>query len=192
MSKTLPIDQVLIRGDVAVRATRPDGSPVADPYSIFEDPGHARSLVPLGEDGLLDLSHNMVVNLGRQSLAYLIGGKDVNTSNWVVTQVSWGVYDEAPRFTDTTLSPQPGVTAGGENEILYDGVNRRKAITSVDWPVPFVTRFECLLGPDECNGYTLREMGLWTSNGVLFARKALVPIIKTSDLALSFVWSVRS
>lgn len=184
-------DQVEVRGDVSLCVLDKDGLMVSDPFSAFADPDFAKSLVTLNGDGSLDLSRNMVVNNGRQALAYLIGGKDPGTNNMVVTHVSWGTYDEAPRFTDTTLSPQPGVTAGGENEILYDGVNRRKLVSSVDWPVPFVVRFECLLGTDECNGYTLREMGLWTLSGGLFARKALVPIVKTSDLALSFIWNIR-
>ncbi len=184
-------DTVEVRGDVSLRVLGRSGNPVDDPYQAFKDPEFARLQIPIDASGVLDLSRNMVVNNGRQALAYLIGGKDLGTNNMVVTKVSWGTYDEAPRFTDTTLSPQPGVTAGGENEIKYDGVNRLKAITSVDYPVPFVTRFECLLGPDECNGYTLREMGLWTAGGGLFARKALVPIVKTSDLALSFIWSIR-
>jgi len=188
---SLLTDTVEVRGDVSLLVLDRSGNPVVDPYQAFADPDFARHQLPRFEDGRLDLSRNMVVNNGRQALAYLIGGKDLGTSNMVITSVSWGTYDEAPRFTDTTLSPQPGATAGGENEIKYDGTNRRKAITSVDWPVPFVTRFECLLGPDECNGYTLREMGLWTAGGGLFARKALVPIVKTSDLSLSFIWSIR-
>lgn len=186
------IDSLAIKGDLSLRVFGKDGKPLSDQFAAFANPETARSAIPVNPDGSLNLANNMVVNGGRQAVANLLGGRDAGTNNHVVTHVSWGIYDEAPRFTDTTLSPQPGLTTGGENEIAYNGTDRKKLISSVDWPVPFVTRFECLLGNDECNGYTLREMGLWTASGVLFARKTLVPIVKTSDLALSFTWNIRS
>lgn len=148
-------------------------------------------------DGEILVGNNMVVNLGRQTNAYLLGGRDFNSvtpnKDWIVTKASFGLYDEAPRFTDSTISPQPqlGVYVGGENEIVYDGTNKKKIISSVDWPQPFMVRFEILLGSDEANGYTIREMALWTDNETLFARKAIPGVIKTSDIALSWLWRVR-
>lgn len=184
-------DSPTVAGEVSVTPRDASGAPLADPWVIFADPDFARRVLSLDSDGGIDLGKNMVVNLGRQTIANLIGGRASNANDWAVTKVSWGTYDEAPRFTDATLSPQPGVTVGGENEILYDGVNRRKAISSVDWPVPFIVRFECILGTTEANGQTIREMGLWTHNETLFARKTMVPVVKTSAYSLVMTWRVR-
>lgn len=199
--------KTLADGELWVKPVNADGSVISDPYSIFENPGLVRDsglVSKLGEfpeakDHIL-LGNNLVVDLGRQSIAYLIGGKDFDNTtpnkNWIVTQSSWGTYDEVPRFTDSSLSPQAamGITAGA-NEIAYrtdSGVPKyKKPIFSVDWPQPFIVRFEILLGTDEANGYLLREMALWTNNTTLFARKAFPAVEKTSAFGLSFLWRVR-
>lgn len=176
-----------------------------DPFSIFRDPEDVRSRLagvqtrlgafPEASDHIF-LGSNLVVDLGRQALANLVGGRDLPDNDWVVTKASWGTYDAVPRFTDSTLSPQPvGMVAGGANEIVYKVVGptsyRKKAIFSVDWPQPFITRFEVVLAADEANGTLLREMGLWTENERLFARKVFPAIDKNSSFGLSFLWRVR-
>lgn len=198
-----PVDDVeLPSGDVLVRPMR-DGHPIKDPFCIFKNPKQAISDMcewdkgqTFDETGYIPLRSNMVVNLGRQTIANLIGGRDFSADPtlWVITKCSWGTYDEVPRFTDVTLSPQPdpGVFAGGSNEIAYDGVNTKKQLTSVDWPQPFIVRFEANLEENEANGYLIREMGLWTSNENLFARKAFTAIEKVSDFSLSFLWRIRT
>jgi hypothetical protein len=190
-------------GALCVRPFSKDGKPLSDPFSIFEDPGIAKSVaaqytVPSSVPaGYIPIGPNLVVDRARQILANLAGGRDLSDSDyrsWTVSQVSFGVYDEVPRFTDTTLSPQADANAGlvgGENEIeILPGV-KRKDIASVDWPSPFVARWEIILTPDEAIGYLLKEMGLWTKNGNLFARKAFVGVNKTGDFGLSWLWTVR-
>lgn len=189
-------DAPQVKGDVSVRVYAPDGSPHQSPLSIFKDQDAAKAYEVNGNE--VELRSNLVVNNGRQIIANLIGGKDFNTStpnsDWIISYVRWGTYDEAPKFGDTTLSPQPlaGSFVGGENTILYDGVNSRKLITAVDWPQPYIVRFEFSLGPDEANGMTIREMGLYSGNDTLFARKTCVPIAKSSSFALTFLWRVRA
>lgn len=188
-----------IHGEVAVKPFDRNGFPLKDPFSIFQYPSEAKSQVE-EVNGYLELKGNLVVNLGRQTIAYLIGGRDYSSvtpnNNWIVTKVSWGVGEEAPRFTDTSLSPQAvtGETSGGENEIIYDTDNgyKKKSIASTDWPSPFLVRFEAVLGADEAVGYLIREMGLWTSNNTLFARKVFPAINKSGDFGLSFLWRIRS
>lgn len=196
----------VITGEVIARPFTMDGGirkPLKDPLSIFASPDGVRKQVAstpgalnLLRQGCVYLADNMVVNLGRQTIANLIGGRDFesNPTNWVVSSASFGTYDEAPRFDDVSLSPQPiaGSTDGGANEILYDGVNAKKTITSVDWPQPFIVRFEINLEPDEANGFLIREMGLWTANGNLFARKTFPGISKISDFGVSFLWRIRA
>lgn len=185
-------------GDIVIRPRGRDGSPLADPFSIFQCRELAEETCMLSEGGMISLGDNLVVNSGRQIIANLLGGKDFSTTtsvkDWVVTKISFGTYDEAPRFTDTTLSPQPsdGIYVGGENEISYDGTNFKKVLSGVDWPAPFIVRFEAILGTEEANGLLIREAGLWTDNETLFARKAFPAISKTDSFALSLLWRVRS
>jgi hypothetical protein len=177
--------------------------PLEDPLSMFaEREAGVRCLDKPGaskvfeDTGFIHLDDNMVVNLGRQTIANLIGGRDFDSApnNWVITTASFGTFDEAARFDDVSLSPQPvaGSIQGGANEILYNGVDAKKPITSVDWPQPFIIRFEINLEPDEANGFLIREMGLWTDNGNLFARKTFPGINKISDFGVSFLWRIRS
>ena len=200
-----PIERVVTGEVLASPFYRKDGRrlPVGDPLSMFaEREAGVRCLAAPGarevfeKTGFIHLSDNMVVNLGRQTIANLIGGRDFdsNPNNWVVSDASFGTYDEAARFDDVTLSPQPvaGSIQGGANEILYNGVDARKPITSVDWPQPFIVRFEINLEPDEANGFLIREMGLWTANGNLFSRKTFPGISKISDFGVSFLWRIRA
>jgi hypothetical protein len=194
-----------VDGELWVKPYGPDGTPLSDPYSIFRSPdevrvfgtAHASKLGNFAEaDSHVFLGSNLVVDLGRQSLAYLVGGKDYTADaaidNWIITKASWGTYDEVPRFSDATLSPQagPGITAGA-NEIEYSAGLKKKQIFSVDWPTPFIVRFEAVLNADEGNGYLIREMGLWTGNDTLFARKVFPAIEKNDTFSLGFLWRIR-
>jgi hypothetical protein len=148
--------------------------------------------------GRLHLGSNMMVNLGRQSLANLIGGRDFPSNNWIVNQFSIGSYDTAPQFTDVTLSPQPissPPTAGGGNTIPINPSGYPTAyfknIASVDWPAPYFVRFELIIAANEACGYVIREAGLWTANQTLFARKVFPGILKTSTRGYSYLWVLR-
>ena len=182
-------------GDVIVRGTF-NGQPLADPLSIFkyeEDRSRLRSKVLL--DGWVDVESNLVVDNGRQILAYLLGGKNWNSltpnKDFIVTSISFGSYDEVPRFTDTSLSPQPT----GTNEIEVSAGVYKKELVSTDWPAPFIVRFEGRLEASEANGTTIREFGLWagsqSSGYLLTARKTCPAISKSSDISLSVLWRVR-
>lgn len=188
--------EVVVAGEVTVKAYGNDGKPLDDQTSILANEADRKAAVP-SEDGGINLSANMVVNLGRQVLAYLVGGKDFNTvtpnRDWVISKVSFGGHNETARFTDTTLSPQPalGKYVGGENTILYDGVEQFLPISGVDYPAPFIVRFEVNLGVDHANGRVIKEAGLWTENGTLFARKTFPPINKREGESLTFLWRIR-
>ena len=199
MSDLLDSSQPPADGELWVKPFRAGGAALTDPFSIFKNPADAgralRTTSRLGAfreaAGHIFLGSNLVVDVGRQCLANLIGGRDltasgsVPTKQYVVTQCSWGDHDTVPRFTDTALS------AAGANEIAYDGSLFKKALYSVDWPQPFIVRFEAVLEADEANDVLLKEMGLWTANTTLFARKVFPAIAKDSSFGLSFLWRVR-
>jgi len=195
-------------GDVFVRPFGKDKKPLSDPFSIFQDAETVKQHTLSNPEfksmfeatGVIPVGDNLVVNLGRQTLANLLGGRDYATApqDWIISYVSFGTYDEVPRFTDQSLSPQPldGSYVGGENSIQL-GVDEldepvyHKLISSVDWPQPYIVRFECVLEEAEANGELVREIGLWTKNKTLFARKAIVPINKDSSYGLSLLWRIR-
>ena len=193
-------------GDVFIQPFDAAGSPLKDPFSVFESRLAAEKVCLATPDakkvfddhGVIVLGDNLVVNSGRQVISNLIGGRNFNSAtpnkDWVVAKISFGTYDEAPRFTDTTLSPQflNGVHSGGENEIAYNGTDYKKTLSSVDWPQPFITRFEGILGVDEGVGFLIRELGLWTFNETLFARKAIPAIAKDDQFGFSILWRVRT
>ncbi len=192
-------------GDVFIRPFDRSGSFLKDPLSVFDNRRSAEKIClsnpearrVFEDHGVIVLGDNLVVNSGRQIIANLLGGRNFNSSSpnkdWIVSKISFGTYDEAPRFTDTTLSPQflNGVYAGGENEIAYDGTNYKKILSSVDWPQPFIVRFEGILGVDEGVGFLIRELGLWSYNETLFARKAIPAIAKDDQFGFSILWRVR-
>lgn len=194
-----------VGGIVSVRPFRSNGDPLDNPFEIFAEPAKAKERLLQSEEDFTEfvtsnaipLNSNLVVNLGRQTLAYIVGGKDIIPSQpnpWVIAKASFGSFDTAPRFTDSTLSPQPSeFFTGGENEIVLDtesGVTKKR-VTSVDWPQPFLVRFEITLAESEANGILIRELGLWTENETLFARKAIPAINKQQEFGLSFLWRIR-
>lgn len=193
-------------GVVTVRPFSPGGGELKDPFSIFAQPGLVKEQVLgskerrslLDDTGEIFLESNLVVNLGRQTLAYLVGGRDYSPTtpvkDWIITKASFGTYDEAPRFTDSTISPQPGGGfTGGENEIVVNpGTGeKKKLIETADWPQEFIVRFEILLAEAEANGFAIREMALWTDNDTLFARKVFPAVNKSQEFGLSFLWRIR-
>lgn len=187
-------------GELFLRPFDRDGNTLQDPYSVFTNPDAAKRtaagiLTPSDiPEGYLPIGSNLVVDRARQVLANLAGGLEP-MSDWKVAFVSWGLDDEVARFTDLTLSPQgtpANLVIPGSNQITIAGYpGNLKPILTVDFPQPYIVRWEVVLAPQEGNGYLLREMGLWTANGNLFARKTFVGTSKTSDYGLSWLWRVR-
>jgi hypothetical protein len=198
-----------VDGELFVRAFGRDGRPMsaADTMRVFADPAEAWAVaggLAVPDDvpvGYVPIGANLAVDLARQTIANLIGGRDFDpvtpSKKWIVTQFSVGTYDTVPRFSDVTLSPQPDAGAGlvgGENEIQISTGVYKKLIGSVDWPQPFIVRFELVLETNEAVGYTIRELGLWTDGAgtpALFARKITPGVVKTGDYGLSWLWRIR-
>lgn len=140
--------------------------------------------------GTRDLGPNLVVDAGREVLARLLGGA---TTGYQVSRVSVGTGDDPPRYNDVTLSPQPGGEyVGGENQVeLYAGATD-KAIEEITFPAPFLVQFRFALDYGEANGFVIREAGLWTDSGVLFARKSFPGIIKGEENRIEMAWTIRT
>ena len=137
--------------------------------------GLDRHEVPLGK--------NLFLDQGRQLLAYCWSGRSP-LSNYFVQKFGVGTGTTAPATTDVAL----------ENPIYFDPPTNSiitQAIDGIDFPSAFVARVEFTLGSGDANGYLITEMGLYSGDDTLVARRTNIGVNKTSDFAPTFTWRVR-
>ena len=126
------------------------------------------------------VGHNLYLDQGRQCVAYAMGFRAPIT-DYVITKFGIGTGVTPPRVTDVAL----------EAPILLSG-NPTKNLDVVDYISPFVMRASFTLGVGDANGYIISEMGLFTGNDTLVARKVrAVSINKTSDFATTLAYRMR-
>lgn len=133
------------------------------------------------------LGKNLVLDQGRQAGAYAFGLRNP-IENYVCQKVGFGTGTSAPNVTQTSLiTPIPINSGDAQNTWVYT-----KDIAGVDFPAPFVARVEFSMGFSECNGFLITEMGLFTGDDTLIARKVNgVGINKSSDFSPVLGWRVR-
>lgn len=135
--------------------------------------GLARHEVPLGE--------NTWVDQGRQLLAYLFGFR-APVADYACQKFGVGTGLTAAQTTDVAL----------EAPITLSGGGIVKAIDFVDFVSPYAARVSYTLGVNDANGYIISEIGLFSGNNTLMARKVqAVSINKVSDFAVSLLWHVK-
>lgn len=113
---------------------------------------------------------NLVVNLGRENVAKLIGGDPIGAA---VTKIAFGDNDTPPNLEDTAIT----------NPFT-------KAIDSVAYPAPNKVQFSFSLGETEANGLNIYELGLITSENSLFSRKTRALIAKDSSVIITGIWTI--
>ena len=114
---------------------------------------------------------NLVVNGSRTVHALLLGGSFTGNN---VAQIGFGTGLLAP------VSGNTGLTAP-----------YMKSLDSVTWPASGQVAFAFSLGSAEANGMAIGEFGLFTTAGVLYARKTRVAALaKDIDIALAGSWTV--
>lgn len=129
----------------------------------------------------IPLGHNLVVDQGRQCVAYAMGFRAPIT-DFTIGKFGVGTGLTAAKVTDVALEAAVALTGGFTT----------KAIDLIDFVSPFVVRVSFTLSASEANGYVLSEMGLYTGNDTLIARKVRsVSINKTSDFAPTLTWRIR-
>ena len=140
----------------------------------------------LGPDEI-PLGKNLFLDQGRQANAYAFGLKNP-IENFVCQKVGFGTGTAAPNIAQTSLITRiPVNSADPVDDWVYT-----KEIAGVDWPGPFIARVEFSIGFAECNGFLITEMGLFTGDDTLVARKVnSVGINKSSDFSPILTWRVR-
>ncbi len=112
---------------------------------------------------------NLIVNVGKQSLASLLGAA---TSAKRVSKIGFGTSGTATAGGDTSL--QSGFIKALDG-VTYSGTS---AI------------FEYALELNEYNGNTIREFGLFSNDDTLFSRIVRNPIEKTNQIRLTGTWKI--
>ncbi len=141
--------------------------------------------VHTGETKVLAADSNLVVDLARENMSRLIAGDSNAAGERYVTKMSWGTGGHDPLNPSNPIPPTSSDT-GLSSEISPPG---KKTVT-YDFPNATTVRFESELTESEANGQGLSEVGLWTDDNVLFARKTFGLITKSSDFAFLFKWKI--
>ena len=117
------------------------------------------------------LDDNLIVNIAREQMARLVAGE---TSGRHIASIAFGTNNADPEPTNTVITGQWS-----------------KAVLGHSFPAVGKVRFDWQLGISENNGMAIREFGLLTANGMLFARKTRTnPINKESDISIEGSWTI--
>jgi hypothetical protein len=114
---------------------------------------------------------NLIVNGARVQMAHLIAG-DVGQRS--INGISVGTNGDIPAVTDTEIT---GAFT--------------KAVDGFAYPANGQVQVNWKLLVSEANGMAIREFGLLTGNGTLFARRIRAnPIYKESDISIEGEWII--
>ncbi len=147
---------------------------VRPPKGKFQGWGLDRHEIPLGK--------NLFLDQGRQLLAYAFGFRSP-IENYVCRRFGVGTGLTAAAVSDVAL----------ESPITLASVSGITApIDSIDFLSAFLIRVSFTLALGDANGYVITEMGLYSGNSTLMARKVRsVAVNKTSDFSPTLTWRIR-
>jgi hypothetical protein len=115
--------------------------------------------------------NNLIVNGARLQMAHLIAGDVTQRS---INRISLGTSGAAPTVGDTQIT---------------DAFT--KAVSGFEYPANGQVKINWTLLTSEANGKAIREFGLLTTNGALFARRIREnPIYKESDISIEGEWII--
>ncbi|WP_300152352.1 hypothetical protein [Neomegalonema sp.] len=114
---------------------------------------------------------NMIMPGARDALARLIAGDGAGK---IVTRFGVGTSADGPASWEDAALTTPFI----------------KAVAGYSYPAPGRVQFDWRLETSEAVGLVIREFGLITSDGSLFARKTRAPIEKADDISLDGAWTI--
>jgi hypothetical protein len=128
-----------------------------------------------------EISPNLFVDGGRQLLAYAFAFR-APIQNYVCQNFGVGTGTRPAKTTDVALQ-SPVALASAQ----YTG-----PLDSIDFLSAFVVRAAFTLGLADANGSLITEMGLFSGNNTLIARRVrTVGVNKSSDFSPTYTWRVR-
>lgn len=114
--------------------------------------------------------NNLVVSLGHNNLAKLLGGEGTGKK---ISKIALGTNGTTPVLSDSVITQ------------MFN-----KTIDAVTYPKSNSVKFNWSINADEANGLVIREFGLLNDDGVLCARKVRTDIVKTSAVRLVGSWEI--
>ena len=124
---------------------------------------------------------NLFVDQGRQLLAYAFAFRSP-IQNFVCQNFGVGTGTRPAKTTDVALQSPVALASAA-----YTG-----PLDSIDFLSAFTVRAAFTLGLADANGSLITEMGLFSGNNTLIARRVrTVGINKTSDFAPTLTWRLR-
>jgi len=117
------------------------------------------------------VDENLIVNVAKEQMARLVSGEPLNRH---ISLIAFGTSNVDPAPTDTVITGQWS-----------------KSVLGYSFPVSGRVRFNWVLNVSENNGMAIREFGLLTADGKLFARKTRTnPLNKESDISIEGSWTI--
>jgi hypothetical protein len=130
--------------------------------------------VPLGK--------NLFLDQGRQLLAFAFAFRSP-IEDYVCRKFGVGTGLTAAKVSDVSL--ESAITLASTSAITAP-------IDSIDFLSAFLVRVSFTLALGDANGYVITEMGLFSGNNTLMARKIRsVAVNKTSDFSPTLTWRIR-
>lgn len=113
---------------------------------------------------------NLIVNGGRESTMKLIGGAGTDKN---IDRIAFGSNGSDPAELDSAITEQFA-----------------KPVAAISYPAINSVQFDFTLELNENNGATIREFGLLSVDGTLFARKTRAAIVKDNTVRLEGTWTL--
>jgi hypothetical protein len=115
--------------------------------------------------------NNLIMDGARLQMAHLVAGDAAGRN---IGRIAVGTSGNMPTVTDTEITA-PFI----------------KAVDGFDYPANGQVRIRWKLLVSEANGMEIREFGLLTADGTLFARRIREkPIFKESDISIEGEWII--
>lgn len=144
--------------------------------------------LPIGlKSGEVPIGENLFVDNGRQLLAYCIGNK-APVSDYVIAKFGVGLGDAVPNTADVGLE-DPLTFYDSDSDTIADA--QFKPIDSITFPAPFLVRVLFTLAATEANDNLITELGLFSGNETLIARRVITGLNKQDDFAPTLAWNIR-
>lgn len=124
--------------------------------------------------------HNLIVDSGLSALSQLIGQTVATPTDLKFDRIRIGTDSTPPAATQTDIIAP----------LLNDSEQLISTVTENVSSTPGLTEFIATLGTAQGNGETLREVGLFTSNGTMIARQVYGDIVKSSTFAVEYTWRI--
>lgn len=132
--------------------------------------GDVRTVIRDGENTQTRFGSNLVVTVGRQAMAKLLGGGRTGA----ITKFGVGTGSTAAALGDTTLT---GISS--------------KAVASVSYPATNQVQFTLQLAPSDAVGMAIRELGLFFADDTMFSRFVESGVItKNGTMTITWTWTL--